>query len=124
MSDILVVALLDGAAVNDVSLQCLVEGRKLADASGGKVDALAIGSGSAAAAAGLFGYGADAVFAADDAALESYVTSAYAAALKGFLAENSYDVVLLPGTTSGDDLAPYVATQLGGSAVVGADRKR
>lgn len=122
MSDLLAIAFTANGKVNDVSLQCVVEAARLAGEAGGKADVLAIGSGIGDAAASLFGYGAAGVYAADDAALEQYLSGSYAAVVKSFLEGKSYGAVLVPATTSGNDLAPYAATLAGGSAVIDADK--
>ena len=64
MANLLVFAQTDDQGIHDVSLQCLAKARELADASGGSVTCIALGSGIADAAKSLFGHGADTVLAA------------------------------------------------------------
>lgn len=118
MSNILVFAQISDEAVHDVSLQCLVKARAIA---GGQVTCLAVGPGAAAAAAGLFGYGADAVYAVEAPELGAYLTTPYQQTVQAFLEAHPQDVVLLPATTTGDDLAPVLAAKLGAACVVDAD---
>lgn len=119
MANILVFAQTDGTGIHDVSLQCVVKARALADAGGGAVTAIALGSGIADAAKGLFGYGADTVVAADDASLANFLTGPYKAVIQAHLAGASYDAFLLPSTTSGDDLAPILAAEANAACVIG-----
>ncbi|MBU0678917.1 MAG: electron transfer flavoprotein subunit alpha/FixB family protein [Verrucomicrobia bacterium] len=121
MSNILVYAEIEDGVVHDVSLQCLAKGREIADASSGKVDCLAVGSGIRAAAEGLGAFGAEAVFVAEDAKLEQYLTSPFKKVVSDFLKTNSYDLILFPATTVGDDLAPAVAEALGVACVLHCD---
>ena len=66
MSTILVYAQIEQDAIHDVSLQCLARARELADAAGGTVTAVAIGSGIGDAGTWLLRHGADTVRLADD----------------------------------------------------------
>jgi electron transfer flavoprotein alpha subunit len=59
-------------------------------------------------------HGADHTLIVDDLLLERYTTDGYAAAIDAALAAVSPSLVLLPGTTSGRDLGPYLAAR-GGS---------
>lgn len=124
MSDTLVLAQIADGAVHDVSLQCVAKARSLADASGGKVSCLAVGSRVSEAAKCLFGYGADAVYAVEDARLEHYLTTPYKKALKAFLEVHPHPVVVLPATTVGNDLAPMAAAELRAACVMGCDDVR
>jgi electron transfer flavoprotein alpha subunit len=119
MSDVLVYAQIADGAVHDVSLQCLAKARQLA--GGGKVVCLVPGSDVQAAAAGLFGYGADEVHAAEDANLSQYVTAPFKKVVKDFLGAHSFGAVLFPSTTVGDDLAPILAAELGAACVLHCD---
>jgi electron transfer flavoprotein alpha subunit len=119
MSDILVYAQVEEHGLHDGSLQCLAVARQLA--GDGNVAALVIGAGVAEAAAQLFAYGADTVLVADDAQLAHYLTGPHKKVVKDVLATGSFQTILLPATTSGDDLAPVLATDIGAACVMAAD---
>jgi electron transfer flavoprotein alpha subunit len=117
MSTFLVYAQIDGGSVNDMSLQCLARARQLADASGGSVTAVAIGSGLGEAPTWLFRHGADTVRIADDARFETYVTTPYKNVMKSIAGD--FDAILFPASTVGDDLAPVLAAELNAACVIG-----
>jgi electron transfer flavoprotein alpha subunit len=94
------------------SLEAVSEGRRLADATGGQVASLAIGPGARAAATEMIAFGADRVHLFEDAALAAYSTEAYARALALVIDKEKPNVVLLPFTAIGKDLAPRVAARL------------
>jgi electron transfer flavoprotein alpha subunit len=110
MTNVLVVAeLLDGKA-RKTTLSAVALGKKIAEATGGSFDVLAIGQGAAAAAAELAGYGAGKVYACEVAG--GYVCEAYAATVAE-IAKNGYGVVAATASTYGKDLIPRVAGKLG-----------
>lgn len=121
MKSILVYAQIEDGAVNDVSLQCLATARCLAEGSGGSVACLALGTGLGDVAQQLIQGGADEVFAADDAALEHFLTTPYKNTIKAFLEGRSFDIAFFPATTEGDDLAPVLAAELGAGCVLDCD---
>ena len=121
MKNILVYAQIDDGAVHDVSLQCLAVARCLAAGGGGRVACLTLGSGLGDAAQQLIRAGADEVFAADDAALEHFLTTPYKNTIKTFLADRDFDIAFFPATTEGDDLAPVLAAELEAGCVLDCD---
>lgn len=121
MSDILVYAQLDDGRLHDVALQCLAAARTLAGASGAKVRALTAGPGAAAAAAAAIAAGADEVLVADDAALSPVLSAPHVALLKAAVQSTGASLVLLPSTTTGNDLAPQLAAALDAACVLDAD---
>lgn len=92
------------------SWEGLAAGQKLAAELGGGVTAVVLGHNVAAIAAQAFQYGADEVLLADDAALADFRAEAYAAVLSG--AAKDAEVLLLPTTTRGRELAAMVAVDL------------
>ncbi len=115
MSTILVFAQVSDQTINELSLQCLAKARELA--GGGKVAAILIGSNVAALAQQA---PADTVHVADDSSLAQYLPCPFKAVLKQVLASEAFDVVLLPATTSGNDLAALAAAELGAPCVLDA----
>ncbi|NOY99193.1 MAG: electron transfer flavoprotein subunit alpha/FixB family protein [Chloroflexi bacterium] len=79
---------------------------------GGSVTALVFGSGVEALAKTAFEYGADEVLLADDASLADYRVEAFASTLSKLAAERAPDVILLPTTTRGRELAGMAAIDL------------
>jgi electron transfer flavoprotein alpha subunit len=106
----------DGTA-RRAAQEAVSEARRLADASGGRVAAVAIGPGARVAASDLAAFGADRVHVFDDAALAAYSSEAYARALAQAIDQEKPTVVLLPFTALGKDLAPRVAARLGAALV-------
>jgi electron transfer flavoprotein alpha subunit len=98
------------------SLEAVSEARRLAGALGTDVGAVVIGPGASGTAAELGSYGADKVFAFDDAG-GSYATEVWARALAQVIAEATPKVVLIPFTAMGKDLAPRLAAKLGAGLV-------
>jgi len=63
--------------------------------------------------ASLARHGADEVLVCDDPLLDDYSTDAYCSVLAGAVRERAPQIVLLPSTLRGRDLAPRVAARLG-----------
>lgn len=78
----------------------------------GNVTALVFGAGVEALAKSAFEYGAEQVLMADDPALEHYRGEAYASTLSKLAAEQKPDLILLPTTTRGRELAGMAAIDL------------
>lgn len=78
----------------------------------GAVTALVFGSGVERLANEAFEYGADEVLLADDSALADYRAEAYASTLAALAAERSPEVILLPTTTRGREIAAMAAVDL------------
>jgi len=95
------------------SLEAVSAARRLADASGGAVDALVLGAGAGAHATELAKYGADRVLAVDRADLDLYVPAAYAAVLAEAAKKSGADLVVASATAMGRDVAPRASARLG-----------
>jgi electron transfer flavoprotein alpha subunit len=96
------------------SLEAISEARRLADACGGAVAAVLVGSGVSGLAQELAAYGADRVVVYDDPGLAAYATESYARAVAHAIAETKPQIVLIAFTATGKDLAPRVAGRVGG----------
>lgn len=84
----------------------------------GSVAALVFGSGVEALAKSAFEYGADEVLLADDAALADFRAEAYASTLSKLASEHNPDLILLPTTTRGRELAAMTAIDLNTGVLV------
>jgi electron transfer flavoprotein alpha subunit len=94
------------------SLEAVSTARRLADARGVEVEALAFGPGAGGHAELLGMHGADRLLTAEDPHLELYAPEAYAATLAEVARARRAAAVLVPGTTMGRDLAPRAAARL------------
>ena len=94
------------------SLETLSEARRLADASGGQVQAVVIGSVSDEMTSKLAAYGADRVHVFGAAELGQYATEPYTRAIAQVVESTESDTLLIPFTAMGKDLAPRVAARL------------
>jgi electron transfer flavoprotein alpha subunit len=110
--NILVFAEHRNAAFKKASFESISAARSIAQQSGGKVIALAIGSSIDAAAKELGAYGAERILAVDDPQLERHSNTAYAKAIAEVATSQGTPVVFLAATQMGKDLAPRVAAKL------------
>lgn len=114
-SGVLVVIETSVGVARPASLELLTPARELA--AGGAVTALVLGGNVTDAAAEVAGRGAERTLYVDAPALERYTTDAYAKAIEAAAAAVAPRLVLLPGTTSGRDLGPYLAARAGSSCL-------
>lgn len=121
MAEIIVFGQIEDGVVLDGTLQCLATARCIAAGSGDTVAVAALGSDIAGLADGLIARGADKVYLADDPALAQFVTGPYKRVLKDLLAAQDVRALLLPATTTGDDLAPVLAAEAGLGCVMHCD---
>lgn len=108
MADILVLATSADGVVDDVSLQAITLGRRLA--AGGAVHVLV--AGDEAAAAGLAGSGATQVHLAQHEAFATFAPDAIAAAVADAAARVQPAAVLGPGTEAGNTVLARAAARL------------
>lgn len=95
-----------------VSYEVASEGRRVADALGLEVCAIAVGSGLTEKAAELGRYGVDRVFVRDDPALESYLAETYAPIVAELMKGLDPAVILLPASVDGKDLGSRLGAKL------------
>ncbi len=95
------------------ALEALSVARRLAEAGGARLDAVALGSGAAETAGKLGALGADRVLACEAGFLDLYAPEAYAATVAAAAKSADAAVVLAAATSMGRDLAPRVAAKLG-----------
>ncbi len=101
-----------GGAFRRVSFEVASEGRRLADALGEPLTAIALGDGVAAAAAALGHYGVEKVYAVDQPLLKDYLAETYAPAVAEILQTLQPKVVLAAASVDGKDLSARVAARL------------
>ncbi|MBN2568572.1 MAG: electron transfer flavoprotein subunit alpha/FixB family protein [Deltaproteobacteria bacterium] len=101
----------DGA-LRKVSFEIASMARRLADELGTDVSAVLMGSGVEGIAPELGKYGVDRIFVADDAALETYTTDAYAAAAAHIVKEKEPAILLLAASVQGKDLSSRLVGKL------------
>lgn len=101
-----------GGAFRRVSYEVASEGRRLADALGEPLTAIALGDGVAAAAAALGHYGVEKVYAVDQPLLKDYLAETYAPVVAEILNTVQPKVVLAAASVDGKDLSARVAARL------------
>jgi electron transfer flavoprotein alpha subunit len=94
------------------SFEAISEARRIADKNGSQVVALVIGSGIDNLASIPVKYGADAVLIADHADLAAYVPSTYLELVLKAAESQGAEIVLMPESAMGMDLAPRIAARL------------
>jgi electron transfer flavoprotein alpha subunit len=100
------------------SWEALGAGRELADQLGGGLAALIVGSKVEAAAQEAFQYGADEVFAAEDESLSDYRPEPLVSVLVQVAREQQPEVILLPTSSRGRELAGMAAIDLNTGVLV------
>ena len=116
MPGVLVFTEIKEGKLKKTSREALSIGRRLAEAAGGDLVAFA-GDAAAAEEAGRFG--AKKLYVA---ALPAYTTEAFTSALAQVVSEVQPNVLLLPGTSNGRDLAPRLAARLNAGVASDVDR--
>ena len=116
MPGVLVFCEVQDGKLKKASREVLSIGRKLAEAMGGELSAVASDK-SAAGDAGR--YGAKTLFVID---CGGYNTETYTAAMEAAIAQSSPSVVLLGGTSNGRDLAPRLAARMNAGVASDVDR--
>lgn len=110
-NNVLLVVETKGGAIRDSSRELFGIGRSLAGDLGGQLVAVVIGEGVDAAASEAAELGADLVLVADAPELAGFTVDGSAKVVEAALEKAGAGMVLLAGTTSGRDLAPFLATR-------------
>jgi electron transfer flavoprotein alpha subunit len=97
----------------EVSLELLCKAHKLAEELGVEVEAAALGSNMQAQLADLGQYGCRRVYYVNDERLGHFTTMPYAKGLASIIRTHQPGILLFGATTTGRDLAPRVASELG-----------
>ncbi len=95
-----------------ITFEIVSEGRRLADALGGELTAVVLGSGVKEKASVLGQYGADRVIVADDPRLETYTTDAYTSVLSQVLSSAESGIVIIGASVQGKDLAARLSARM------------
>ncbi len=96
----------------NVSFEVVSEGRRLADQLGSEVVAVVLGSGIDGLSAKPGFYGADKVLVGDSSLLEKYNAEAFTKTIADVVKSVDPEIVLIPATSLGKDLAPRLAAKL------------
>src|SRR4028119_910585 len=109
MSDVFVFCEFANGQLKKGSLELLSAAQK----AGGKIKAIALGTGAQGVVAQLGANGADEAFVGDDAAFDKYTPELFTNTVADVLQKNNAGVVLASSTSLGRDLFPRVAAKLG-----------
>ena len=101
----------DGLAV--ISRELLSKGRELANTSGGKLVALALGGNMNALAQEAFSYGADSAYVVNNPSLEPYTTDAHVVAVAELARQQQPALILTGATFQMRDFSAALAAELG-----------
>jgi electron transfer flavoprotein alpha subunit len=113
-NDILVFGEIRGGGIKKVTRELIGAARRVSQANGGAIDAVLVGKGAGAAAAGLAGFGLRKIIVAEDGALEAYSTEAYARVLSDVVKKGKHSYVFIGATAMGRDLGPRAAARADG----------
>jgi electron transfer flavoprotein alpha subunit len=95
-----------------VTYEVASEGRRIADALGAGLVAVALGTGLHDKAAELGKYGVDKVFVLDDPALEHYLAETYVPIIADVVRETQPVAVLLPASVDGRDIGARLGARI------------
>lgn len=99
--------------IQDVTIELMGEGRKLANKLKKKLAVVITGFEMKAEAAKLLDYGVDQVFYIEDELLKDYTTEGYVKVIADLIQERKPEIALVGATSLGRDLAPRLAGRLG-----------
>jgi len=94
------------------SHEAIGEARRIADGCGAGVAVVVLGARAAAAGEALAAYGADRILACGDESLDLYQGQAYAATLAAAVERESAQLVLVPASAMGKDVAARLSARL------------
>src|SRR5436190_13438300 len=120
--DVLVVAEYAGGQPSGLTYEMLGLARRLVDASGGQVLAVALGRSASPFATELGARGADRVFAVDDSRKDRYEAERWLEVIPTILRQHGPAHVLAGHTALGAELGPRLAFRLGTSVATGCER--
>jgi electron transfer flavoprotein alpha subunit len=117
MPNVLIYGEIKAGKIKKTAFELASEGRKIADALGGELQAVLMGSQAEQFAADLGRYGVDKIFIADSADLDTYNSEYYAQVLASVIGAQKPEIVLISHSMQGKDLAPRTAAKLGVAVV-------
>lgn len=112
MKDIWVIAEHLAGKIEDVTLEMIGEGRRLAQKLGKQICVVLIGYQKVPPLQLLSSHGVDRLYIVDDPVLTDYTTDAYASALVSLIREKFPSIVLFGATANGSDLASAVSARM------------
>ncbi len=112
MNNLFVYLELEGAQVEEVSLELLTKGRALANRLNCQLEAVAIGSKLDEIGKQVFPYGVDKLHLFDDARLFPYTSLPHTSVLVKLFEEEKPQIALMGATSIGRDLGPRVSSAL------------
>ncbi len=98
--------------LEDVALELLGEGKKLAEKLDVEINAIIIGKDVKKLSDKLFEYGADKVYVVEDKGYDHYTTEGYTHAFSQAASQIKPEIILIGATTIGRDLGPRVSARL------------
>jgi electron transfer flavoprotein alpha subunit len=110
--NIWVVAEVANGTLLPATLQVMGQARDMADQIGVYVYSVLLGNDVASLGKKLFAYGADKVLVVDDPVLDTYLPGPYAHILASLVDQYHPEILLLPASSLGNDLAPRLAQRL------------
>jgi electron transfer flavoprotein alpha subunit len=110
--NVLIITEFRNADFRRVTYEVASEGRRIADALGIGLVAVALGSGIWDKAAELGKYGVDKVFVLDDPALEHYLAETYVPIIAEIVLKTRPAVVLLPASVDGRDIGARLGARI------------
>lgn len=105
------------SGLSSTAREALFFGSSLADATGGELAAVLLGSGSEAAAKEAIACGASRAFTIEDQALNTYQVETYLQAICATDEQYNADILVLPFNRKGKDLIGRVSTRLSAAAI-------
>lgn len=113
MNNVFVYCEIEGTTVQEVSLELLTKGRKLANELGVELNAIVAGAGiKDKVESQVLPYGVDKLFVFDDERLFPYTSAPHADILVNLFKEEEPQVCLMGATVIGRDLGPRVSSSL------------
>lgn len=98
--------------LQNVSIQLLGEGRKIADRLGVELCGVLLGNNIMNLAEQVIEYGADKVYVSEDSRLENYTTDGYTTVISNMIEELKPEILLVGATNIGRDLAPRISARV------------
>jgi len=112
MNNLFVYLEIENGKVEDVSLELLTKGRKLANELGCKLEAVAVGKQLDAIGEQIFPFGVDVLHIFDDKRLYPYTSLPHTSILVKLFQKEKPQIVLIGATSIGRDLGPRVSSAL------------
>ena len=112
MNNVFVYCEIEGTTVDDVSIELLTKGRKLANTLGVQLECICAGSGLEGVEKQVMKYGVDKVHVFDAEGLFPYTSNPHTALVVNLFKEEQPQICLMGATVIGRDLGPRVSSAL------------